>query len=269
MFGCSSPSTNNKSTAVSLPDSTHSYNRDTVFSVKSIKDDVGMLNLYFSPIKIINKKVALWKPTLDDFFNMPISDDGFCHTIIDTIIKLNNKSYIILMRTDAYNKSEKIIDAHVSSPTYSIATVNARDKQFYVDNFKKDLISVGSFGNGYDTLSIEKFGKDYPLLKFSSGYTGTGTVTNTNTYFELDNFKQVFEYDSYRSGGDSTEIDPNYSETKRYLTHIPNKGSQYRDDIELKCINKYFNKSKKKIESKQTTEYYREDDFGNFKRALE
>lgn len=269
IFGCYSPSANNKNATIILPDTTHSYNRDTVFSVRSLHDTVGILRLCFSPIKIINKKIACWKPSLDDFFNMPVSDDGLCHTKIDTVINLSAEKSLIVFRTDSYHSDNNIIDCHACSPVYGITTVKKEDNIYTVANFKKDLIAAGSFGNGYDTLTVEKFGKDYQLLRFSSSYVGTATNTLTNTYFELENFQQVFSYFPHREFGDSTDFDfnPDYSEIQQLLVHIP--GKYFRDGIELKGTIRYFNKSKKKIESKNTIEYYREDDFGNFKRALQ
>lgn len=268
IMACNNSSKKDNITLNSQPAASYSFNRDTVFSFKSIQDTVGILQLFFSPVKAINKKIVLWKPTTDDFFNMPISDDGLCHTQIDTIIDLHNQNYIILMRTSAYRLNGKILDAHPSSPTYSIATVKAQKSQFDILNFKKNLIACGSFGNGYDTLTVEKFGKDFPLLNFSSSYVGTGTEINTNTYFELNYFEKVFEYNTYYSVGDSTQSDSNYSETNQRLIHIPGK-NQEKDNIVLKGHVRYFDKPTRRMRDKDITEYYHADDFGSYKRVLQ
>jgi hypothetical protein len=242
--------------------------RDTVFTVKSINDTTGILKLCFSPIKILNKKIAVWKPTTDDFFNMPISDDSLCHTKIDTIIKLLPDKYIILFRTDSYHHNGKIIDCHVCSPDYGIATNKKGDSSYQIMNFKKNLIAAGSFGNGYDTLSVEDFGKNHKLLMFSSSYTGTSTNTTTNTFFELEYYTQVFSYCPYREVGDSSELDENYSELEQHLIKIPGVEKEDNNDIKLEGTKVLFDRKTKKIKRIKQIEYYRDDDFGIYSRAL-
>ncbi|WP_158995877.1 hypothetical protein [Mucilaginibacter sp. L196] len=245
--------------------SVHSI-RDTSFVIHSLSDADSILDLCFSPLRIV-KKVAIWKPTLDDFFNLPISDDSLVHTKIDTIINLTKEAYLIIFRTDAYYKNGKIMDCHVCSPVYSIASIQQENNHYTITNFKKALIAAGSFGNGYDTLAIEKFGKDYQLLKISSGYTGTSTNTMTNTFFELNNYAQVFQYNSYRSVGDSSEYDPEYHEIELNLTHIAGRDNKDRDDIKLRGIKTYFDTKSKSIKKQKVTEYYQSNDFGIYQRT--
>jgi hypothetical protein len=242
------------------------FSRDTSIVFHSLGDTDSILNICFSPLRIL-KKIAIWKPTLDDIFNLPISDDGLVHSKIDTILKVKEDNYLILFRSDAYHNSGKIIDCHVCSPVYSIATIKHQNNQYAITNFKKDLIAAGNFGNGYDTLKIENFGK-YQLLRISSGYTGTSNNTMTNTFFELNNYTQVFHYNSYQSFGDSTDYDfnPNYYEVELNLYHIVSKTNA--DDIELRGIKTSFGTKRKSIKKQKVTEFYRANDYGIYQRAF-
>ena len=242
------------------------FSRDTSIVFHSLSDTDSILNTCFSPLRIV-KKVAIWKPTLDDLFNLPISLDGLVHTKIDTVVKLTEETYLIIFRTDAYGQNGTILDCHVCSPVYSIASIQQQNKQYNITNFKKNLIAAGSFGHGYDTLAVEKFGKHYQLLKIASSYTGTSTNTMTNTFFELNNYTQIFQYNSYRSVGDSSEYDPDYHEIELNLTHIAGRDNEDRDDIKLSGIKTYFNTRSKSIKKQKVTEYYRSNDFGIYQRT--
>src|SRR5882757_2676315 len=63
-------------------------------SLKSIGDTSEILNRFFSPFKI-EKNIAVWRPGLDDYFNMPLSEDSLCRTTIDTIIHLDKSKYLL------------------------------------------------------------------------------------------------------------------------------------------------------------------------------
>lgn len=234
----------------------------------SIKDTADILQKFFSPIRIDHKKTAVWKPEMDDYFNLPISEDSLCRTNIDTILEVKPYKYLIIFRTEGFRDNGNKQTCHICSPVYGIASVEKDDSVYNITNFSKNLIAAGSFGNGYDTLKVEKFGKDFSLLRFSSSYVGTSTETLTNTYFELEHYKQVFSYFTYRAVGDSTELDPEYTNIEQQLIHIPGKEFNDRDDIKLDgYITSYDTKLKKYIKKKQV-EYYRSDDFGNYQRAL-
>jgi len=128
IFSCRKPKSINKSPIY--------FSRDTSFVFHSLRDTDSILNICFSPLRI-TKKIAIWKPTLDDIFNLPISDDGLVHSKLDTIIKLNDDSYLILFRTDDYYNDEKFTDCHICSPVYSIASVKHQNNQYAITNFKK------------------------------------------------------------------------------------------------------------------------------------
>jgi hypothetical protein len=89
----------------------------------------------------------------------------------------------------------------------------------------------------------------------------------TNTFFELNNYTQIFQYNSYRSVGDSSEYDPDYHEIELNLTHIAGRDNEDRDDIKLSGIKTYFNTRSKSIKKQKVTEYYRSNDFGIYQRT--
>jgi hypothetical protein len=238
-------------------------------SIRSINDTTEILKKFFSPVKIVNKNLAVWKPDMDDYFNMVISDDSTCKTKIDTIINLKNQKYVVIFRTDGYYNSGKKRDCHVCSPVYGIATIEKQDSTYNILNFKKNLIAAGSFGSGYDTLQIEKFGHDFQLLRITSSYVGTSTETLTNTYFDVNGYKQLFSYWPYRTVGDSAELDTQHTKIEQQLIHIPGKEFKERDDIKLLGYFTTYDEKKKKFIRRNQTQYYRADAFGNYKRALQ
>jgi hypothetical protein len=237
---------------------------DSVITVKSIHDTVALLKLCFSPLRI-TKNVAIWKPSLDDWFNMPLSMDNLCHSKLDTIVKFSADTSLVLFRTDSYDENNTKATAHVCSPTYSIVTVEKHGDHYVILNFKKNLINVGSFGNGYDTLTVENFGVYDKLVCFSSSHGGTGSVSETKTYFDM-NYEKVFDFNNYVSANDSSERDEDYYELKQHLVHIP--GSDGRDDIMLKGTVISFDPHSKSYKKRPVTEYYRQNNWGIYKRTL-
>jgi hypothetical protein len=237
--------------------------------LKSLTDTDALLKTFFSPIKITDQNIAIWKPGLDDYFNMEVSADSLCHTRMDTSIALDDKKSLLFFRTDIYNTNGKIIDCHVCAPVYSIATVQQEDDHYVIQNFKKVFFAAGSFGHGYDTLAVETFGKNLKLIHISSSYVGTSTATNTSTYFDPAYYKQVFSFWNYREVGDTTDFDhQEYSHTEQFLVHLPDDTINHIDDLELKGYHKFYDRIKKKIVKQPITEYYRADDFGVYKRMF-
>jgi len=233
----------------------------------SINDTASLLARFFSPLNFEKGTIAVWKPSMDDLFNMPLSFDSLCRTKLDTIIDINDKVHIALFRTDWYSENKTISSCHICAPTYSIATIEKDTTGYSITSFKKDLFSAGSFGHGYDSLTLEGFGKGNKLIRFLSSYTGTSNVTNQVTYFDLHYYEKMFSYFTYDESGDSTKLDPNFSVTEQKLIHIPQKNSD-ADDIELSGYITSFDKNSKTYIKHKNEEYYKADAFGVYKRYI-
>lgn len=192
---------------------------------------------------------VVWKPSYEDYFSFKeqISDDGLCHTKVDTIFNLG-KSHFVLFETNKFHKGNIEI-CHPCAPIVGIAEFHKSDSGYLFHQFKKYVFQHGAFGTK-GMIEIEKFGETLTLLKVSSNWIGTGSILEFINYYSLDTFNPVYNYTSYESnGGMFEESDPHYDETKKDL--ILNANGEFQIEI----INKEYNESTKLHELRSSRNY--------------
>jgi|GEM_PF-5610039 len=238
--------------------------------VRSVKDTVEILKKFFSPDTIITMptfwkhdtgkivKVAIWKPDADAEFNMNISEDGKCHTNIDTIMEIpgsKGERYLIVFTTLEVMKDSSLGGCHSCGADYGAAFL-VYDKPsgvYGIENYTRKFTSAGNFGGTSDSIALTDFGRDYALL-IRSGFTQSGECMETDEFFDARFFDAIFTvqgcdiYDAI----DSTES----TSVIRNMSFLPGAGHNGYKDIKVSVVNSYFSKPTKNQVTEKSTEYY-------------
>lgn len=144
---------------------------------------------------------ALWKPNYSERINMPVSDDGFCHTVLDTTlyyITENEKHAVLIFATYEYQNGERT-SCHACFPLLSVATFRQEDnKNWHIEQFKKDFVTLGAWGEMLGQMGIEKLGEDFYCLKVQSAVDGNqGYERGITSFYSLNNYEQLNEVFSF------------------------------------------------------------------------
>jgi hypothetical protein len=232
-------------------------------------DTTGLLTKLFDPDTII-RKVALWEPDKDAEFNMIVSDDGYCHTRLDTIMTGPTDqaiNYIVLFITEGYHGKENERDrCHACGVNYSLATLSTgltssqipRPPGDEILYFNRNICMCGGWGTG-GKVSVDSLGEI--VLHISSKWTGTSVQTNHEDYFDLTNGRLIFTYVSLCSNemnGDRNSGD--FGKTSKDLIKL--KLNNGWNDIQLKCQTEKWNTTEHKFINSYSNEYYRMNDDG-------
>jgi len=164
-------------------------------------DQRTVLSRLFESTKFNSDKEVLWKPNYSESIMMRVSDDGYCHTTLDTIMyfsAMNNKYATIIFSTYQYSGGTRE-SCHACSPTLGIAIfVNTKGTNWVIAQFEKDFTRCGEWGKNDAYFSIVKMGRDIFCLNIKTGIGGgQGYESGSSSYFSLDEyskFKNVFSY---------------------------------------------------------------------------
>jgi hypothetical protein len=92
---------------------------------------------------------ALWKPNENNIGNFPLSEDGFCHTNIDTIMYFQSNDSIdnavVILRTFQFDKVGSKFGSHYEGSPVGVAIFNLINNKWQLDTFKSKLISLGYY----------------------------------------------------------------------------------------------------------------------------
>jgi len=238
--------------------------------VRSVKDTMEILKKFFKPDTIITThtfwkadtsklvKVAMWKPDADAEFGMNVSEDGKCHTNIDTIMEIPGSKatkYLIVFTTLQIMNDNSLGGCHGCGANYGAAYL-VFDKPsgvYGIEHFERNFAAAGNFGAPADSIALTDFGGCYALL-ISSGFTNSGECTGFETFYDVTNLSSVFAlqdcdiYDAY----DSTES----TSIIKTMSFVPGKISHEYKDIKVSVENTYFSKPKKRDITEKSTKYY-------------
>lgn len=192
-----------------------------------------VLSRLFDEVTYNSNQEALWKPNYSERINMPVSDDGFCHTVLDTTLYYtteNEEHAVLIFATYEYQNGERT-SCHVCSPRISVATFIQEDnKSWSIEQFRKDFVGLGAWGEMLGQLSIEKLGEDFYCLKVQSAIDGNqGYMCSVTSYYSLNNYdylSEVFSFVYYDSNEGAMEDGNGYTEKVKIRT-IPSNESYY------------------------------------------
>lgn len=189
---------------------------ETVFQRLDYKTVILRL---FDKVTFDSNQEALWMPNYAERLNMPVSEDGFCHTVLDTTLYYtseNEKHALLVFGTYQYQNGVRT-SCHVCSPLLSIATFRQENnKSWRIEGFKKDFVGLGAWGKRLAHLEIENLGADFYSLKVQSavygnqGYErGVISLYSLNSY---DQFNEIFSFVYYDSNEGAIEDGKGYTD---------------------------------------------------------
>ena len=225
-------------------------NNDTQIEIDqntfSTFDKINILKRLFDSQYINDKNEVLWKPNYYERMNFIISDDGYCHTTIDTLISYNSIYKLIVFST-----TKDGFDCHACSPLISIATIFKDDKGVWtIDLFEKNFSEFGSSGNT-GSYGVERLGDNLYCLKLHHNIDGNqGEFEGWEEFYAIDYYfpgdftsntdirnweplKNVFSYRYYYSVNGSYEKYANVPDENATIKIIYSKGKNIQYKIQL------------------------------------
>jgi hypothetical protein len=241
-------------------DSISKMEMQELHQLQSLKDTVAILKKFFNPDTIIHK-IALWKPDPEAKFNMDISDDGLCHTNIDTIITIprlcgTDKDYLIVFTTIGYSAHGQ----YGRPANYSCAYVHsnwATKGVYSIESFQRNFTTAGMLDSPKGNVALRKIGNCSYALDVTTGYQGD-KVMEYESLFSLPYLVELFSFQNFKGGGvDSTS--EYYDGIETNLTYSSKTGCDY-DDMNVETLHTYFDRDKHKTVREKTTKHYSWDD---------
>ena len=224
-------------------------------------DSKTVLSRLFDNPTFNSKQEALWQPNYSERINMPVSDDGFCHTVLDTALYYtsgNEKQAVLIFATYQYQTGVRT-SCHVCSPLLSIATFRQEDnKGWSIEQFKKEFIGMGAWGDRLGRLGIEKLGDDFYCLKVQSAVDGNqGYERGITSYYSLnsyDRLNEVFSFVYYDSNEGAMEDGKGYTE-ETSLKVMPEEDSYFGIELSSKRTDRKLIVKKKYKYSEEEERY--------------
>lgn len=203
--------------------------QDYLFSSLDVK---GVLKRLFDTEEFMinsDKKImARWKPNYAE--QIAFRDMGdFIHTEVDTIFRFNagdqNLALFVFASYQMSENGEKSSSCHACAPMLSVAlfSKNLDDNEgWFIDSFMKIFRGHGTWG-AIGGLRVEQIGKSKYALVLEGGGMQHGTVVDDETYYEVNNFREIFSITTLVSGSSDDEYNSDYQVE---IKIIPN-GEEY------------------------------------------
>ena len=170
-----------------------------------------LLTILFDAKSFNKENEGLWKPNVYEKLNMPISDDGFCHTALDTILYTStesNHNAIVIFKSLEYNSGIPST-CHACAVMLSIATFTKNDNIWELSQFKKRFKYAGLYGERQGYFEIKRLGKDLNCLFHHAAIDGgQGYFSGFGYFYSLENYddyEQVFQYRYYDTNEGAVE----------------------------------------------------------------
>ncbi len=151
----------------------------------------GLLSGEYNP----NHKSVKWPATLGDIheFNGQFAEKSVLYSFVDTtmIIKRDDENvYYTIFRTASMitNEDGEFVNAnncHVCGLNLGYFSYTIENDSIYIQKFKRNFATHGSFGEKSYRLSLINLGDGYELLMVDDPYDGMG-ITSVNTRFYQD-----------------------------------------------------------------------------------
>lgn len=135
-----------------------------------------------------------WNATPSDVheFNGQLGEKSFLYSFVDTtmvISRENEKVYYTIFRTAPMitNEAGEFVNAnscHVCGVNLGYFSYTIEGDSIYIQKFKRNFATHGSFGEKAYSLSIINLGDGYELLKVDDPYDGMGTATVTTKFYQ-------------------------------------------------------------------------------------
>lgn len=135
-----------------------------------------------------------WSATPGDIyeFNGLLGEKGALYSFVDTTMVIereNEKIYYTIFRTASMvtNEEDEFVNAnncHVCGVNLGYFSYTIENDSIYVNKFKRNFATHGSFGTKAYTLSMINLGDGYELLKVDDPYQGMGVSSVATRFYQ-------------------------------------------------------------------------------------
>ncbi|MCC7525600.1 MAG: hypothetical protein IT250_12310 [Chitinophagaceae bacterium] len=141
-----------------------------------------------------NQKAVKWYATPGDIheFNGQPGEKNALYSFVDTTLVIERKTdkiYFVIFRTAPMvtNEEGEFVNAnncHVCGVNLGYFSYTIENDSIYVNKFKRNFATHGSFGEKSYTLSMINLGDGYELLKVDDPYDGMGMSSVATRFFQ-------------------------------------------------------------------------------------
>lgn len=233
-----------------IPEKNYRYSPDTN----------EILKTFFPEGKMANERMIGWKPDLEEKLSMSISEDGWCYTILDTILQVDiyEETELYVFKTESYLKDLKT--RNEKYPTdYSFALVKANG------NYIKSILNFAKqpFQFNYmpvpTEMTIIPLGEKKKALKMVAKNKFDPQESYETLLIDTESLHPLLNFISYRSN-EKVIDDPfqiNNGLTKKEVEFSTQSGTGGNYDIILNQRETSFDASSEKVITHYTTKVYR------------
>ncbi|OJU28601.1 MAG: hypothetical protein BGN92_09710 [Sphingobacteriales bacterium 41-5] len=167
--------------------------------------------------------VVKWNATPADIheLNGAFIEKPVLYTTVDTSFKVKRESdtlYYVIFRTapmitDEEGNFVNSNSCHVCGVNLGYFSYTIENDSIYLNNFKRNFATHGSFGSKTYTLSFVNLGDGYELLRVDDPYEGMGTES-ISTRFYADGELMLSMISRENNGGNREENEKGYYEFK-------------------------------------------------------
>ena len=182
---------------------------------------------------------VLWKPVnFADAVEANLSDDGYLHTSLDTVLYFNTYGihHAVAVFATFHFENGEVSDCHACGAQLSVAvfdeaTISGR---WQVRQFSKHLAALGGYGaNGI--VGLLQFGENQWALSLDMAWFGQGISSEYIEFRNLDNLEKVFNYvvheDNTGVWGESNERTYAFDKTIHFLNNSETKSGWWDFDL--------------------------------------
>ncbi len=153
--------------------------QDTALDVKVVWKKL------FPGSEMNDRQEIVWEPQDAELDSVPVSADGKCYTIVDSIYYFrNNHNAAVLFATYEKDDRQQRTDCHVCAPMFSYAVYRRNDAQGWEEvSSQKQFVKLGAFGQA-NRVRFEQVGKDRYAFNLSGSYMGQGIIESWLQFFD-------------------------------------------------------------------------------------
>ncbi len=215
------------------------FSQSNALETFDLQDTQHLLGTFFDSRFFDSNGDVLWKPVnFADAVEANLSDDGYLHTSLDTVLYFGTYGIhhaVVVFATFEYVKG-KVSDCHACSAQLSVAVFDEASisGKWQVQQFSKHLTTLGSFGDN-GKVGLVQFGENQWAMSLDMAWTGQGIYSEYVEFRNVDDLEKVFNYvvheDNSGVWGDSNERTYSFDKTIHFLSNNETKSGWWDFDL--------------------------------------
>jgi hypothetical protein len=192
----------------------------------NLEDETQLLTVLFDSETINPQGEVLWEPPgFSDKLLVSVSDDGYFHTRLDTILYFSTfgiNQAVAVFATYNYQKNE-INNCQSCGAQLSFATFDETlAGQWQIERFAKHLTALGSMGDNGE-VSLMQFGENQWCLQLGMSWMGQGIYSDHISFWDLDDFTQIFTFTTHEDNSGVLGLAPDHAYSFDRSLHFLNQ----------------------------------------------